>query len=116
MLDDPARGWLVVVRSDDEEPVYTELVRFTRQVDGVSGGVSAGAGDDSGAAVESVDGDAEELEPLVVAESRALPRSARDDVPIGTTLDEVLREFAEALEVDRPVGLERRDDSGENLT
>src|SRR6266508_3747808 len=103
VLDDPARGRLVVVGSDDEEPVYTELVRFTRQVNGVSGGVRAGAGDD---------GDAEELEPLVVAESRALAGGAGDDEPVGTTLDEVLREFAEALEVDRPVPPERRDDGG----
>ena len=61
---------------------------------------------------ERVDGDAEELEPLVVAEGGALPGRAGDDEPIGTTLDEVLREFAEALEVDRPVAPERRDDGG----
>ena len=77
----------------------------------VSGSMLNGA-----APTESVDGDAEELEPLVVAEVRALPRGPGDGEPIGTTLDEVLREFAEALEVDRPVGLERCDDGGENLT
>src|SRR6266550_4433746 len=112
VLDDPARGRLVVVGSDDEEPVYTELVRLTRQVDGVSGGVGAGAGDDGAAPAQRVDGDAEELEPLVIGEVRALPGGAGDDEPIGTTLDEVLREFAEALEIDRSVAPERRDDGG----
>src|SRR3954471_4585284 len=45
VLDDPTGGRLVVVRRDNEEPVYSELVRFTRQVNGVSGGVRAGPGD-----------------------------------------------------------------------
>src|SRR6266542_390463 len=145
VLDDPAGGRLVVVGSDDEESVYTELVRFTRQVDGVSSGIGAGAGDDGALPVESLDRDAEQLEPLIVGEGGALARGAGDDgalpvesldrdaeqleplivgeggalargpgddEPIGTTLDEVLREFAEALEVDRSVGLERRDDRG----
>src|SRR5512133_1451965 len=112
VLDDPADGRLVVVRSDDEEPVYTELVRFTREVNGVSGGVGAGPGDDGAAPAQRVDGDAEEREPLVVGEVGALPGGAGDDAPIGTTLDEVLREFAEALEVDGAVAPERRDDGG----
>jgi hypothetical protein len=30
------------------------------------------------------------------------PRAREEDEPIGSTLDEVLREFAEALESDRP--------------
>src|SRR6476646_1488658 len=112
VLDDPTGGGLVVVGSDDEEPVYTELVRFTRQVNGVSGGVGAGAGHNGAAPTEGVDGDAEELEPLVVGEVGALPGGAGDHEPIGSTLDEVLREFAEALEVDRSVAPERRDDGG----
>jgi hypothetical protein len=115
VLDDPARRGLVVVGSDDEEPIYTNLVRFTRQVDGMRGGVGAGAGDDGATAVERVDGDTEELEPLVVAEGGTLPGRAGDDEPVGTTLDQVLREFAEALEVDGSVGLERRDDRGQDL-
>jgi hypothetical protein len=71
-------------------------------VDGVSGGVGAGSGDDGAAPAQGVDGDAEQLEPLVVGEVGALPGGAGDHEPIGTTLDEVLRELAEALEVDRP--------------
>jgi hypothetical protein len=110
VLDDSADGRPVVVRSDDEEPVYTELVRFTRQVNGVSGGVGAGPGDDGAAPAQRVDGDPEELEPLVVGEVGALAGGSGDDEPIGTTLDEVLREFAEALEVDGSVAPERRDD------
>src|SRR6266516_2231465 len=112
VLDDPAGGRLVVVGGDDEKPVYAELVRFARQVDGVSGGVGAGAGDNGAAPAQSVDGDPEELEPLVVAEVGALPRRSGHDEPVGTTLDEVLREFAEALEVDGTVAPERRDDGG----
>src|SRR6266536_5301646 len=57
VLDDPAGGRLVVVGSDDEEPVYTELVRFTRQVDGVSGGVGAGVRDNGAPPAERVDRD-----------------------------------------------------------
>src|SRR5919204_2402656 len=112
VLDDPARRGLVVVGSDDEKPVYTNLVRFTREVDGVSGGVRPSAGDDGAAPVERVDRDAEEIEPLVVAEGGTLPGGSGDDEPIGSTLDEVLREFAEALEVDRSVPPKRRDDGG----
>jgi hypothetical protein len=115
VLDDPAGGRLVVVRSDDEEPVYTELVRFTRQVNGMSSGVRAGAGDNGAAPADGVDGHAEELEPLVVGEGRAFPRAPRDDDPIGTTVEEFLREFAEALEVDRSVGLERSDDGRQDF-
>src|SRR6266545_7459722 len=110
VLDDSPGRRFVVVGSDDEESVYTELVRFTRQVDGVSGGVGPGAGDDGALPVEGVDRDAEQLEPLDVAEGWALAGRPGDDEPIGTTLDEVLREFAEALDVDRSVGLEGRDD------
>src|SRR5918994_2781037 len=112
VFDDPAGRRLVVVRGDDEETVYTELVRFTRKVDRVGGGVGPGAGDDGAPPAERVDGDPEELEPLVVAESGALPGRPRDDEPIRTTLDEILREFAEALEVDRSVTPEGRDDRG----
>src|SRR3954467_10394425 len=112
VLDDPTGGGLVVVRRDDEEPVYAELVRFTRQGNGVSGGVRAGAGDNGAAPAQDVNRDPEQLEPLVVREIRALAGRAGDDEPIGTTLDEVLREFAEALEVDRSIAPERRDDGG----
>src|SRR5215210_1736379 len=82
VLDDASGGALVVVRRDDEEPVYTELVRFTRQVDGVGGGVAAGAGDDGRPAVEGVDGDPEQLEPFVVRERWTLPRRPRDGDPV----------------------------------
>src|SRR2546428_4817393 len=116
VLDDPTGGRLVVVRRDDEETVYTELVRFTRKVDGMGGGIGSGAGNNGAAAAERIDRDPEELEPLVVAEGRALAARPRDDEPIGATLDQLLREFAEALEVDAAVGPEGRDDRGEDLT
>src|SRR5919201_1812407 len=115
VLDDAADRRPVVVRRDDEEPVYTELVRFTRKVDGMGSGVGAGTRDDGRAPTEGVDGDAEELEPLVVAESGALAGRRGDDEPIGATLDEVLREFAKALEVDGAVSPEGRDDGGQDL-
>src|SRR5882762_6050168 len=79
VLDDSSRGRPVVVRSDDEEGVYTELVRFTRQVDGVSRGVGAGPGDDDRPPGQRVDGDAEQLEPFVIRERWTLPRRPGDD-------------------------------------
>ncbi len=82
VLDDPARGRLAVVRSDDEETVYTELVRFTRQVNGVSGGVRAGTGNDRTPIFKRFDRDAEELEPLIVRQSWALPGRSRNDDPV----------------------------------
>src|SRR6266540_4040676 len=82
VLDDASGGGLVVVRRDDEEPVYTELVRFTREVDGVGGGIGTGAGDDGRPPVEGVNGDPEQLEPFVVRESWALTRRPRDDDPV----------------------------------
>ena len=82
MLDDASGGGLVVVRRHDEEPVYTELVRFARQVDGVGRGVGAGAGDDGRPPAEGVDGHPEQLEPFVVRESWALTRRPRDDDPV----------------------------------
>jgi hypothetical protein len=116
VLDDPARRGLVVVGSDDEKAVYTQLVSFTRQMNGVGSGIGAGTGDDSRSPLEHVNGYAEQLEPLVVGEGRTLPRRPSDYEPIGTTLDEILREFAEALEVDRSVSPEWRDDRGEDFT
>jgi hypothetical protein len=78
----------------------------------VGGGVRTGTGDNGAAPAQDVDRDSEQLDPLVVGEVGALAGRAGDDEPIGTTLDEVLREFAEALEVDRSVAAERRDDRG----
>jgi len=81
VFDDSARGGFAVVRRDDEEGVYTELVRFTRQVDGVSRGVGAGPGDDGSPPAKGVDGDTEELEPFVVRERRALPVVPATTIP-----------------------------------
>src|SRR5438094_5733398 len=89
VLDDSSRGGFAVVRRDDEEGVYTELVRFTRQVNGVGRGVGAGPGDDGRTPVERVDGDAEQLEPFVVRERRALSGRPGDDDPAGARLDQV---------------------------
>src|SRR6266511_193824 len=70
---------------------------------------------DHDAAGDVVDDDPEQLEPLVIGESGTLPGRPGDDEPVGTTLDEVLREFAEALEVDGTVGPEGRDNGGQDL-
>ena len=53
---------------------------------------------------------AEEVEPLVVGERRALAGRAGDDDPVGAVVDEVAREALERVEVDRAVLAERRDD------
>src|SRR5438105_92460 len=84
-------------------PVDADVVRLTRQLDGMSRGVRAGVGDNGAAPAERVDRNPEQLEPLIVGEGGTLAGRSGDDEPIGTTLDEVLREFAEALEVDRSV-------------
>src|SRR5580765_7843923 len=82
VLDDASGGGLVVIRRDDEESIYTERVRFPRQVDGVGRGVGPGPGDDGRPAAEGVDGDPEQVEPFVVRESWTLPRRPRDDDPV----------------------------------
>ena len=79
------------------------------------GRVRARSGDDVRAAADSVDGDTEELEPLVVGERRALAGCPSDDETVGAAVGEVLRELAEAVVVDRPVVLEGRDDRGQDL-
>jgi hypothetical protein len=79
VLDDASGGGLVVVRRDDEEPVYTDLLSFTRQVDGVGGGVGAGAGDDGRPDVEVVVGNGELLEPFVFGVLWDVPGLDRDD-------------------------------------
>ena len=78
--------------------------------------VRARAGDDGRAVADLVERRAVELEALVVGERRALPRRAGDDEAVGAVVDEVARERAEALQVDRAVPLERRHDRGEDLT
>src|ERR671937_1847109 len=112
VLDDAARGRPTVVGRDDEEGIDADVVRLAGEVDGVRGVVRPGGGYNGAAPAQRVHGDAEELEPLVVGEGRPLPRGAGNDEPIGTTVEEVLRELAEALEVDRSVPPEGRDDRG----
>jgi hypothetical protein len=113
--DDPARRRLVVVRRHHEEAVDAQLVRFTSQMDGVRRRVRARSRDDRAAALERLDRDAEELEPFVIRERRALTGAAGDDDSVRTVLDEMLRQLAEAVEVDRAVCLERRDDGRQHF-
>ena len=77
--------------------------------------VGAGAGDDGRAVADLVERGGVELEPLVVGERRALARRAGDDEAVGAVVDEVARERAEAVEIDRAVSLERRHDRGQHL-
>ena len=112
MLDDPARGRLVVVRRDDEETVHADVVRLARQVDRVRRRVGARPCDHRRAPVQGVDGDAEELEAFVVRERGTLARRPGDDQAVRPVVDEMLGQLPEPLVVDRSVRVERRDDRG----
>ena len=65
---------------------------------------------------DRLDGGAEEIEPLVVGERRALAGRAGDDEPVRAVLDEMTREALERVEVDRPVLPERRHDRRQDMT
>ena len=77
--------------------------------------VGARARDDGRAVADLVDRGGVELEPLVVGEGRALARRPGDDEAVGAVVDEVARERAETVQIDRAVPLERRHDRGQDL-
>ena len=113
--DDPALRRLVVVGRHDEDGVDAELVRPLGQVDRVARVVRAGAGDDGRAVADLLQRGGVELEALVVGERRALAGRAGDDEPVRAVVDEVARERAEAVQIERAVPLERRHDRGQHL-
>ena len=113
--DDPALRRLVVVRRHDEDAVDAELVRPLGQVDRVARVVGAGAGDDGRAVADLLQRRGVELEALLVGERRALAGRAGDDEPVRAVVDEVARERAEAVQIDRAVPLERRHDRCQHL-
>jgi hypothetical protein len=76
--------------------------------------VGAGAGDDGGGVADRLDRGADQVEPLLVGERRALARRAGDDQAVGAVRDEVARERLQRVEVDRAVVAERRDDRGQD--
>ncbi len=112
--DDRPLRRLVVVRRHDENAVHAERRRLLREMDGVRRVVRAGAGDDARALADRVARGREEEELLLVAQRRRLARRAADDDAVGAVVDEVRRELAEAVDVDRAVRLERRDHRGED--
>ena len=114
--DDAALRRLVVVRRHDEEAVDADLVRPLRQVDRVRRVVRARAGDHRVRVAHLVERDFVEREALVVAQRRRLARRARDDEPVGSVLDEMAAERAEAVERDGAVRVERRRDGCEDFT
>ena len=79
------------------------------------GRVRAGAGDDRRVVADRLERGAEEVEPLVVGERRALAGRAGDDDAVGAVLDEVPRQPLERVEVDRAVLAERRHDRGQDV-
>ena len=115
VLDNAARRRLRVVRRDDEEAVDADLVSLLREVHRLGGRVRTGAGDHGRPFSDGADGDAEELEPLVLRERRRLARRARDDETIRAVVDEMVRKRCKAVEVHRAVLAERRDDGGQDL-
>ena len=78
-------------------------------------GVRAGPGDHRGAIADRIDCGRDQLEALVVRECRRLAGRGGDDEPVGAVLDEVRGQFPEALVVHRAVGVEGRDDRGQDL-
>src|SRR4029077_10704406 len=78
--------------------------------------VGAGAGDHGRAIADGVDRRGVQLEALVVGQGRRLARRARDHQPVGAVVDEVARQLAEPVVVDRAVLPERRHDRRQDLT
>jgi len=115
VLDDPADRRLVVVRRHDEEAVDADLVCARGQVDRMLRRVGARAGDDGGPVTDLVHRGFVELETLVVRERRRLPSGARDDETVRSRLDEMGRQGAKPLEVDRSVHFEGSDDCRQDL-
>jgi hypothetical protein len=98
---DAARLEAVVVRLLDRPEGGDSGQADGRGLDARDDDEGPGAEDNGAAPVARVDGHPERLVRFVVAEHEIRPERPRDDAPIGATLDEILREFAEALEVDR---------------
>jgi hypothetical protein len=112
--DDAALRGLAVVRRHDEQCVDVELVRLLGQVDGVGCRIRPCPGDDGRVVADGLDRGAEELEPLVVGEVRALAGRPGNDDAVGAVLDEVARQALKGVKVDRPVLTERSDDRRQN--
>ena len=77
--------------------------------------VGPGACDDGGAVTDLVDGGRVEREPLVIGQCGRLARRPGDDEAVRAVVDQIAGELAKTVEIDRPVGLERRDDGGQYL-
>ena len=105
VLDDRPLRRLVVVRRHDEDAVHAERRRLLREMDGMRGVVRAGAGDDGRALADGLARGREEEELLLVAQRRRLAGRAADDDAVRAIVDEIRREVAEAVDVDRAVRL-----------
>jgi hypothetical protein len=113
--NDSALRRLAVVRRDDQQPVHAELGRALAQVHRVRGRVRPRPGDHGRVVADRLDRGPEEVDALLVGERRGLACRAGDDDPVRAVLDEVPREALEAVEVDRAVLAERRDDRGQDV-
>ena len=93
-----------------------DLVCARGQVDRMLGRVGSRAGKNAGTVTDFVHRGFIQLEPLVVRERGRLPGGARDDETVRSRVDQMGREAAKPLEVDRSVSLERRDYCGQDLS
>ena len=94
MGEQPALGWLRVVRRDHQQPVCAFGRAGLGQADAVSGVIGARAGDDARPVANRLQHHPQQLEFLVVGGGRRLAGGSRDDQTVAPRIDKVVGQLA----------------------
>ena len=104
---------LVVVRRHEQQPVGADLLGLLGELERVGGRVGADTGDHAGPVAHGVLDRGQDLAVLGDGGRRRLPRRTGDHDAVVPVVDQVGRDARGAVEVDRPVVLERRRHRGQ---
>ena len=115
VVQDAGLAGLVVVRRDEQQPVGADLGRLLGELDRVGRGVGADAGDHGRPVAHGVLDGGEDRAVLLGGRGRRLARRTGDDDAVVAVVDQVGRDPGGAVEVDRPVGVERRGHGSEDV-